>query len=131
MYLVFLAMVFHVKFSLSCLIHIYFYFLASGIKATHEIKKIVSKSICKFIVIVGVSKPRGVPGPTSELSPCGPAQMGRREAEREGGKGNSRREAGVRERIHCGSIAGDSVRNVVLVSAPTPFLNAYIQFEWH
>jgi hypothetical protein len=43
---------------------------------------------------------RGVPGPTSELSPCAPAQMGRRKAEREGGKGGSRREAGVRE---CGS----------------------------
>jgi hypothetical protein len=42
---------------------------------------------------------RGVPGPTSELSPCAPAQMGRRKAEREGGKGSSRREAGVREWI--------------------------------
>jgi hypothetical protein len=42
---------------------------------------------------------RGVPGPTSELSPRAPAQMGRREAEREGGKGSSRREADVRERI--------------------------------
>jgi hypothetical protein len=29
---------------------------------------------------------RGVPGPTSEMSSCAPAQMGRREAEREGGK---------------------------------------------
>ena len=28
----------------------------------------------------------GVPGPTSEMSPRAPAQMGRREAEREGGK---------------------------------------------
>jgi hypothetical protein len=42
---------------------------------------------------------RGVPGPTSELSPRAPAQMGRRKAEREGGKGSSRREAGVREWI--------------------------------
>jgi hypothetical protein len=38
---------------------------------------------------------RGVPGPTSELSPRAPAQMGRRKVEREGGKGSSRREAGV------------------------------------
>jgi hypothetical protein len=38
---------------------------------------------------------RGVPGPTSKLSPRAPAQMGRRETEREGGKG-SRRETGVR-----------------------------------
>jgi hypothetical protein len=29
---------------------------------------------------------RGVPGPTSKLSPCAPAQMGRRETEREGGR---------------------------------------------
>jgi hypothetical protein len=29
---------------------------------------------------------RGVPGPTSKLSPRAPAQMGRREMEREGGK---------------------------------------------
>jgi hypothetical protein len=28
----------------------------------------------------------GVPKPTSEMSPCAPAKMGRREAEREGGK---------------------------------------------
>jgi hypothetical protein len=44
-------------------------------------------------------KTRGVPGPTSELSPRAPVQMGRREAEREGGKGSSRMEAGVREWI--------------------------------
>jgi hypothetical protein len=31
----------------------------------------------------------------SELSPRAPAQMGRREAKREGGKGSSRREEGV------------------------------------
>jgi hypothetical protein len=35
--------------------------------------------------IVGVSRP-GVPEPTSEVSSRAPAQMGRREAEREGGK---------------------------------------------
>jgi hypothetical protein len=46
-----------------------------------------------FNTSVGVSTP-GVPGPTSKLSPRGPAQMGRRETEREGGK--SRREAGVK-----------------------------------
>jgi hypothetical protein len=38
---------------------------------------------------------RGVPGPTSKLSSRAPAQMGRRETEREGGK-RSRREAGVK-----------------------------------
>jgi hypothetical protein len=35
-------------------------------------------------------RPRGVPGPTSKLSPRAPAQMGRREMEREGGKTRGR-----------------------------------------
>jgi hypothetical protein len=39
---------------------------------------------------------RRFPGPTSEMSPRAPAQMGRREAEREGGK-ERQPEAGVRE----------------------------------
>jgi signal transduction histidine kinase len=34
--------------------------------------------------------PGGVPGPTSKLSPRAPAQMGRREMEREGGKTRGR-----------------------------------------
>jgi hypothetical protein len=34
----------------------------------------------------------GVPGPTSEMSPRAPAQMGRRETEREGGKRQPERE---------------------------------------
>jgi hypothetical protein len=36
-------------------------------------------------------RPRGVPGPTSKLSPHVPAQMGRREMEHEGGKGDRRK----------------------------------------
>jgi hypothetical protein len=40
----------------------------------------------------------GVPGPTSELSPRAPAQMGRREAEREGGE-RKQPEGGRRERV--------------------------------
>jgi hypothetical protein len=48
--------------------------------------------VCIYIYI-GVST-RGVPGPTSKLSPRAPAQMGRRETEREGGK--SQRETGVK-----------------------------------
>jgi hypothetical protein len=35
---------------------------------------------------VSAFRDRGVPGPTSKLSPCAPAQMGRRETEREGGR---------------------------------------------
>jgi hypothetical protein len=42
--------------------------------------------------------PGGVPGPTSKLSPCAPAQMGRRETEREGGR--SLRETGVKGETH-------------------------------
>jgi hypothetical protein len=34
---------------------------------------------------VSAFRDRGVPGPTSEMSPRAPAQMGRRETEREGG----------------------------------------------
>jgi hypothetical protein len=44
---------------------------------------------------------RGVPGPTSEMSPRAPAQMGRRETEREGGK----KAAGARERERGGNPA--------------------------
>jgi hypothetical protein len=36
---------------------------------------------------------RGIPGPTSKLSPRAPAQMGRRETEREGGKAAEGRRA--------------------------------------
>jgi hypothetical protein len=39
-----------------------------------------------FCTYVSAFRDRGVPGPTSEMSPRAPAQMGRREAEREGGK---------------------------------------------
>jgi hypothetical protein len=40
----------------------------------------------------------GVPGPTSEMSPRAPAQMGRRETEHEGG--NQRRETGKKGETH-------------------------------
>jgi hypothetical protein len=36
--------------------------------------------------LLSAFRPRGVPGPTSKLSPCAPAQMGQRETEHEGGK---------------------------------------------
>jgi hypothetical protein len=39
-----------------------------------------------MINLVSAFRPRGVPGPTSELSSRAPAQMGRRETEHEGGK---------------------------------------------
>jgi hypothetical protein len=43
-------------------------------------------------------RPRGVPGPTSKLSPRAPARMDRRETEREGGE--NRRETGVKGETH-------------------------------
>jgi hypothetical protein len=62
---------------------------------------------------VGVST-RGVPGPTSKLSPRAPAQMGRRETEREGGKpegdrrkrGNPRRSCLSRAQVGCACSRG-------------------------
>jgi hypothetical protein len=42
--------------------------------------------IAKCLCLVSAFRTRGVPGPTSKLSPRAPAQMGRRETEREGGK---------------------------------------------
>jgi hypothetical protein len=48
---------------------------------------------------VSAFRPRGVHGPTSKLSPRAPAQMGRRETEREGGKtpeGDSRKRGNPR-----------------------------------
>jgi hypothetical protein len=48
-----------------------------------------------FTLLVSAFRDRGVPGPTSEMSPRAPAQMGRREAEREGGERWP--ESGVRE----------------------------------
>jgi hypothetical protein len=42
-------------------------------------------------VMVSAFRPRGVPGPTSKLSPRVPAQMGRRETEHEGGGEGDRR----------------------------------------
>jgi hypothetical protein len=41
---------------------------------------------CQFHTKLSAFRDRGVPGPTSEMSPRAPAQMGRREAERTGGK---------------------------------------------
>jgi hypothetical protein len=46
-----------------------------------------------ILMYLSAFRDRGVPGPTSEMSSRAPAQMGRREAEREGGKKGSRRRA--------------------------------------
>jgi hypothetical protein len=46
--------------------------------------------------MVSAFRPRGVPGPTSKLSPRVPAQMGRRETEHGGGKQGDRRKGETR-----------------------------------
>jgi hypothetical protein len=45
-----------------------------------------TSDISNEVIMVSAFRTRGVPGPTSKLSPRAPAQMGRREMEREGGK---------------------------------------------
>jgi hypothetical protein len=44
-------------------------------------------------IVLSAFRTRWVPGPTSKLSPRAPAQMGRRETEREGGEGAGGRRA--------------------------------------
>jgi hypothetical protein len=46
----------------------------------------LSKFSCAIPCQLSAFRDRGVPGPTSEMSLRVPAQMGRREAEREGGR---------------------------------------------
>jgi hypothetical protein len=51
------------------------------------ILKIVNLCFCDICKLcLSAFRTRGVPGPTSKLSPRAPAQMGRRETEREGEK---------------------------------------------
>jgi hypothetical protein len=62
--------------------HYHFYTMYSswGPSAGKKIPNIILRTI------LSAFRTRGVPGPTSKLSPRAPAQMGRRETEREGGK---------------------------------------------
>jgi hypothetical protein len=50
----------------------------------------LSEELDEAQIVLSAFRPRGVPGPTSKLSPRAPAQMGRRETEREGGKTGGR-----------------------------------------
>jgi hypothetical protein len=54
--------------------------------------------------VVSAFRPRGVPGPTSKLSPRAPAQMGRRETEHEGGKRQQRGTRGLRVVLRPGRV---------------------------
>jgi hypothetical protein len=55
--------------------------------------------------LLSAFRPRGVPGPTSKLPPRVPAQMGRREAEHEGGKGTGKGETrGLRVALRPGRV---------------------------
>jgi hypothetical protein len=81
-------------------------------------------------------RPRGVPGPTSKLSPRAPAQMGRRETEREGGKmepegdrrkrGNPRPSCLSRAQVGCACTRGlqasawERARGLCASSRPSP-----------
>jgi hypothetical protein len=68
------------------------YFLGFQVKQLQEgtfisQTKYIQDILTKFgMKDVSAFQPQGVPGPTSKLSPRAPAQMGRRETEREGGK---------------------------------------------
>jgi hypothetical protein len=54
---------------------------------------------------VSAFRPRGVPGPTSKLSPRVPAQMGRRETEHEGGREQAKGETyGLRVALRPGRV---------------------------
>jgi hypothetical protein len=58
--------------------------------------------ICRILLVF---RPRGVPGPTSKLSPRVPAQMGRRETEHEGGKKQAKGETrGLRVALRPGRV---------------------------
>jgi hypothetical protein len=58
-----------------------------------EIRRDVMEQLEKEAPVLSAFRPRGVPGPTSKLSPRAPAQMGRRETEREGGRKAGGRQA--------------------------------------
>ena len=53
---------------------------------------------------LSVFRPRGVPGPTSELLPRVPAQMGRRETEHEGGRNDKGETRGLRVVLRLGRV---------------------------
>jgi hypothetical protein len=56
-------------------------------------------------LVVSAFRPRGVPRPTSKLSPRAPAQMGRRETEHEGGKETGKGETrGLRVALRLGRV---------------------------
>jgi hypothetical protein len=67
-------------------------------KITHYVSQLQHLRNDRFEVVFYISlsafRPRGVPGPTSKLSPRVPAQMGRRETEHEGGTKEGDRQKG-------------------------------------
>jgi hypothetical protein len=78
-----------------CILIIYFVLLRYWAYFSFSCKEFDENLLRKVFELYYVSafRDRGVPGPTSEMSPRAPAQMGRREAEREGGRKGSRRRA--------------------------------------
>ena len=55
-------------------------------------------------IVMSAFRPRGVPGPTSKLSPRTPAQMGRREMEHEGGKETGKRGKPAASVLSCAQV---------------------------
>jgi hypothetical protein len=68
-------------------------------------KSLQRYNLTKSFIVVSAFRPRGVPGPTSKLSPHVPAQMGRRETEHEGGKRQAKGETrGLRVVLRPGRV---------------------------
>jgi hypothetical protein len=94
-----------------------------------------TSSQAQYITQLSTFRTRGVPGPTSKLSPRAPAQMGRRETEREGGKkpegdmrkrGNPRPSCLSRTQVGCACSRGlqastwERARGLCAPSHPSP-----------
>jgi hypothetical protein len=97
--------------------------------------KISPKLVLLIAQILSAFRTRGVPGPTSKLSPRAPAQMGRRETERERGKkpegdmrkrGNPRPSCLSRAQVGCACSRGlqasawERARGLCAPSRPSP-----------
>jgi hypothetical protein len=60
--------------------------------------------LMKNALILSAFRPRGVPRPTSELSPRVPAQMGQRETEHRGGRNGKGETRGLRVVLRPGRV---------------------------
>jgi hypothetical protein len=77
------------------------YFFGMHETSVHTVFESLAK---KHLPFLSAFRPRGVPGPTSKLSPRVPAQMGRRETEHEGGKNSKGETRGLRVALRPGRV---------------------------